>query len=446
MKILVVGAGAGGMAAATRARRVNPSAQITVIEAGCEFSRGTCSLPYFLSGELRDERHLWGTDHQRLSEQGIELKLETRATRLLPTRKVLETTRDSYQYDKLIVGTGSRAKSVEPLGLNPAEPRVWQLRTVADVRKIHSEIGALSIRRVAVIGAGYVGLEAAEALCRRGMQVTLFHQNSTLVRLDDHLNDRLLEELRSRGIEVNLDTKVESVELASGQLTSSGPDGPAQAHFDAFLTSCGIEPEAGLLVDAGARTGRSGAVQVSARGETGLNGVYACGDGVEIPNSRGGPGRWIPLATTAARLGRVCGENAAGGSRRLGTALAALAVRVFDLELGLVGLPEDWQACRPIRFEWGESNHPFPQRRQGRGVLFVDKQRETLKGLQVLSPEGSKLVDLASLCIEQGLTLSDLQDLDCCYNPPLSSLWHPFYLASRVGEKERTVGERYEFH
>ena len=446
MKILVVGAGAGGMAAATRARRVNPSAQITVVEAGREFSRGTCSLPYFLSGELQDEQQLWGTDRQRLSEQSIELKLETRATRLRPTQKILETTRDSYHYDKLIVGTGSRAKSSESLGLKLGEPRVWQLRTVEDVRKIRREIATLSIRKVAVIGGGYVGLEAAEALCRRGLQVTLFHQNSTLVRLDEHLNRGLIGVLRAEGIEVRLHTTVEKVELATGQLHSSGPDGPGCAHFDAFLVSCGIEPEADLLIEAGARTGRSGAVVVSARGETGLNGVYACGDGVEVPNSRGGPGRWIPLATTAARLGRICGENAAGGSRRLGTTLAALAVRVFGLELGLVGLPQDWEACRGVQFEWGEPDHPFPRRRRGRGVLFVDKQRETLKGIQVLCPEASRLVDLASLCVEQELTLSDLQDLDCCYNPPLSSLWHPFYLASRVGEKESTVGERYEFH
>ena len=121
-------------------------------------------------------------------------------------------------------------------------------------------------------------------------------------------------------------------------------------------------------------------------------------------------------------------------------------MRVFDLELGLVGLPQDWEDCREVRFEWGEPEHPFPRRRRGRGVLFVDKQRETLKGMQVLCPEGSRLVDLASLCVEQELTLSDLQDLDCCYNPPLSSLWHPFYLASRVGEKESTGGKRFEFH
>jgi NADPH-dependent 2,4-dienoyl-CoA reductase/sulfur reductase-like enzyme len=358
----------------------------------------------------------------------------------------LETTRDSFHYDKLIVGTGSRAKSTERLGLDPKEPRVWQLRTVEDVRKIHRELETFSVRRVAVIGGGYVGLEAAEALCRRGLQVTIFHQNSTLVRLDDHLNCRLLRILSKEGVEVCLDSKVERVELASGLLTSTSPDGPAQARFDAFLTSCGIEPEADLLIEAGARTGQSGAVMVSARGETGLNGVYACGDGVEVPNSRGGPGHWIPLATTAARLGRICGENAAGGSRRLGTTLAALAVRVFGLELGLVGLPQDWEACRKVRFEWGEPEHPFPRRRQGRGVLYVDRQRETLKGIQVLCPEASKLVDLAGLCVEQELTLSDLQDLDYCYNPPLSSLWHPFYLASRVGEKESTVGERYEFH
>ena len=431
------------MAAATRAQRVNPSAQVTVVEAGSEFSRGTCSLPYFLSGEIRDERLLWGTDRQTLSEQGIELKLQTRALRLQPTQKRLETTGQVYTYDKLIVGTGSRAKNT--LNLDSAVPRVWALRTVEDVRKIHREVATLSPRHVAVIGGGYVGLEAAEALCRLGLKVTLYHQSSTLVRLAPQLNECLVQTLKSRNIDVRLETTVKSVDATSGRLMSAGPQGASTEQYDAFLVADGIEPETTLLTEAGARTGRSGAVIVTSRGETGLHGVYACGDGVEIPNPRGGHGRWIPLATAAARLGRVCGENAAGGSRRLGTNLATLAVRVFELELGLVGLPQDWEDCRAVPFQWGDSDHPFPSRRPGQGVLYVD-HKETLKGIQVLAPEGSKLVDLASLCIEQELTLSDLQDLDCSYNPPLSSLWHPFYLASRAAEKASTVGGRYEFN
>ena len=442
MKIVVIGAGAGGMAAATRAKRVNSTAQVIVLEAGEEFSRGTCSLPYYLSGELPDQKLLWGATREGLESDGIQLVLNTRALKLDPARRTVETDRDTYRYDRLIVSTGSQPRCIRALGATPTEPRVWQLRTVADVMKIHCELRTKQIRKVAVVGAGYVGLESTEAFCRLGLDVTLFHQNSTLVRLSSTLNNRLVKLFQDRGVDVRLDTRVEQIQSSDGLLTFRDFAGPGQERFDAFCLCHGIEPKTQLLTDAGARPGRTGAVMVSARGETGLPNIYACGDGVELPNPNGGAGRWIPLATTAARLGRVCGENAAGGSLRLRSNLGALTVRLFDVELGLVGLPSDWNddVSEAFSFEWGIEGHPFPARQAGLGVLYTDKRTGRLKGLQAVGPDASRLVDVASLSVEQELCLDDLQNFDYAYNPPISALWHPFYLASRAARKEAHVG------
>jgi NADPH-dependent 2,4-dienoyl-CoA reductase/sulfur reductase-like enzyme len=442
MKIVVIGAGAGGMAAATRAKRVNPAAEVTVLEASDEFSRGTCSLPYYLSGEIEEERFLWGASRQKLEAEGVQLRLNTRATKIHPGPRKVDTTGDTYHYDRLIVSTGSGARCSRAMGLNPSDPGVWQLRTFKDLQKIQRELASATVRRVAVIGGGYVGLELSEALRRRGLEVTLLHRSSALVRLDPTLNERLIALLNENGIDVRLNTQVERVDTAKGSLRYLGPEGPGHEQFDAFAICHGIEPKTELLTQAGARTGKSGAVKVSARGETGLANIYACGDGVEIPNPVGGSGRWIPLATTAARLGRVCGENAAGGSLRLGSNLGALTVRIFDLQLGLVGTPPDWcnTNTRSFGFEWGQAEHPFSKRRAGVGVLYTDKRTGKLRGMQALGPEASRLVDLASMCVEQELTMACLQNFDYAYNPPLSSLWHPFYLASRAAEKETPVG------
>jgi len=211
--------------------------------------------------------------------------------------------------------------------------------------------------------------------------------------------------------------------------------------FDAVALATGIEPETTLLREAGARLGASGAVQVNSRGETSLSNVFACGDGVEVPNRDGGLGRWIPLATMAARLGRVCGENAANGSARLGNGVGALSLRLFDRQLGVLGQPRDWTDAHMTNFEWGRDEHPFARRRKGYGVLFSDPRTQKLKGLQAVGPEAGHLVDLVSLGLERGLTIEELQDQDFCYNPPLSGLWNPLYLASRKATHDQTASE-----
>lgn len=431
------------MAAATRAKRVDPSARITVLEAGREIGRGTCSLPYFLSGEL-EEKSLQARDLNDFEREGIEVRPATRATVIHPYQRKLESTTETFHYDRLIVSTGSRARCTRNLGLDPEAPGVWRLRTIADVRKIKQDLQQRRPRRVAVIGGGYVGLEAAEALCHLGVQVTLFHRDAAPARLAPSLAEDLVRLFLRQGVEIQLNSDVEKIDLESGLLVARTPQGETRGQFDAFLTASGIEPETTLLKEAGASTGPSGAIKVNSRGETSLGNVYACGDGVEVPNPRGGVGRWVPLATTAARLGRVCGENAAGGSRRLGAIHGALAVRLFSKELGMVGLPQEWTDCRPIEVEWGGEGYPFPSRGPGRCLLFEDRKTGRFMGMQALAPQVSGLVDLASLCLEQELTVQEMQDLDCAYTPPLSALWHPFYLAARKAEK--SIGGRHELY
>jgi NADPH-dependent 2,4-dienoyl-CoA reductase/sulfur reductase-like enzyme len=438
MKIVVIGGGAAGMAAATRAKRVNPSAGVLILEAGREFARGTCSLPYLLSREISNPALLQGISPAELENRGIELRLETAAVRIRPLERRVDTTGETVTYDKLIVGLGSRPISGKPLGFDPQHPRVWRLRTLTDVDKIDSVLGREEIARVAVIGGGYVGIEFAEALHRRGLTVTLFHQHEELMKLDPRLSSQVASLLERQGIELKLGQRVTGVKMdpRGGRLTTQ--DG--EHSFHAFALALGVEPVTDILKQAGARTGVSGAVQVTSRGETTLSNVYACGDGVEIPDREGGQPRWIPLATTAARMGRVCGENAAGGSARLAANRGSLAVRLFDQQLGLVGQPRDWTESRSFKFQWGSIHTPFPRRRPGEGLFFFDPRTERVKGLQALGPEVVPLVDLVSLAVEKEMTVTEFQEQDFCYNPPLGSLWHPLYLASRLKSREESHG------
>lgn len=444
MKIVVVGAGAAGLAAATRAKRVAPHAQVMVFEKTSEYSRGTCSLPFFVSGELDDPNQLRGLSAEQLGAAGVELKLRTAALEIQPHQRRLITDGPAVHYDRLIVATGSRQKANPFKGLEQGAERVWRLRSQADADKILRDLGACRPRKAAIVGGGYVGVELAEALLARGLQVSILHRKPTLMRLHPAVNQAVVESLQSQGIEVELNLEVEGAEPSAG-LDSFLLEGHLstgerfQSTFDAVALAHGIEPAADLLSKAGARLGSSGGVLVNSRGETSLNQVYACGDGVEIPNSRGGPGRWIPLATTAARLGRVCGENAAGGSLRLGANLAALSIRLFHNQLGMVGQPRDWQDSSALEFHWGNRNSPFPRRRNGQGVLFFEPGTERVKGVQAFGAEAASLVNVVSMAVEQELTIHQLAQQDFTYTPPLSALWHPLYLASRGARNSTRV-------
>jgi NADPH-dependent 2,4-dienoyl-CoA reductase/sulfur reductase-like enzyme len=443
MRIVVIGAGAAGLAAATRAKRVKPDAEVVVFEATGEFSRGTCSLPYFLSRELDHPKFLQGATEADLREKGIDLRLHTKALRILPHQRTLHTEAERVQYDKLVVSTGSRSRS-SGLNLCHNDSRVWRLRTVADVLKIKEQLQFHKYQTVGVIGGGYVGIEFAEALHNLGLKTTLFHRQPELMRLRPEISEEVTQLLQRRGVTVFLNHDVKEASVNSSRAEVCAMDRTTgqttRHHFDALALAVGIEPETHLLSDAGARLGTTGAVIVNSRGETSLSNVFACGDGVEIPNSEGGPGRWVPLATTAARLGRVCGENAANGGKRLGSHLGALCVRLFDRQLGVLGQPRDWTHSEHICFQWGQPDHPFPRRREGCGVVFSDRRTGRIQGLQALGPEAGHLVDLVSLAADRGLTLEDLQDQDFCYTPPLSGLWSPLYLAARKASKRDLSG------
>lgn len=400
-------------------------------------------MPYFLSGEIARVSQLRGMSGEQLEELGLELLLETEALELSPYQRRVTTSGPTLYYDKLIVATGSRPRPAPFAQLDPDTPGLWRLKTLEQAQKIDRDLRRLQPRTAAIVGGGYVGIELAEALSLRGVSVTLYHRQPQLMRLHPDLSLEVVRYLKTRGIQVETGVEIESVERADAGFHLRGKDharGVFEGAFEAVALCHGIEPSVDLLGAAGAGLGEHGGVLVNSRGETSLSQVYACGDGVEVPNSWGGPPRWVPLATVAARLGRVCGENAAGGSARLGACRGALSIRVFEKQLGVLGQPRDWCDSQALPFQWGSEDSPFYRRRAGRGMLFLERRTGRIRGIQAFGAEASSLVDLVSLACEQNLTLEELSQQDFSYTPPLSGLWHPLYLAYRAYRKQCADG------
>ncbi len=438
-KIVVIGAGAAGLAAATRARRVDPQARITVLEATREYSRGTCSLPYYLSGELGSAELLKGISQEELSRRNIDLLLESRVEKIDPLRRQVFANRRSWDYDRLVVCLGSRSRPVPLVGQNFSHPRLWTLRSIADADRIRQSLRELKPRRVAIIGGGYLGLEMAEVLALSGCRATIFHRQATLMRLHPDTHETVVRTVLRHGVDLRLECEVSLVDpdCRSRTVEFQTKNGARESlGFDAVFLAPGVVPNTGILAEAGARLGSHGGVLVDARAETSLSGVYAAGDGVEVPSSWSGRSRYVPLATVAARWGRVCGENAAGGSLRGPSSLECISIRLFETEVASVGHPQDWETADSLTLDIG-GDSPFARRRSGRATFLTDSRTQRLVGAQFVAPQASAWADLASLAIREEKTLADLGELDLSYTPPLSSLWHPFLLAGRQAEKAR---------
>lgn len=432
------------MAAATRARRFDPGSQITVFEASREFSRSTCALPYYVSAEVSTSKEMFATSLATLESMGIELRLEAPVSEIDSRARQIISGGRSFPYDRLVVTTGACPRTVPVLTRDSEKERLWRLESLADADFIRRSFARLRPRSVAVIGGGYLGLEMAEVFSLMGAAVTIFHRHSTVMRLWPGGHQAVVSLLGGRGVTVRTDCEVKLIDPASRHATVEycNAQGERQSEgFEAVFLAPGVIPNATLLRTAGAHLGPLGGVRISARGETSLPNIYAAGDGVELPNPNGGGSRHVPLASNAARWGRVCGENAAGGSLRGPDPWGCVAVRLFDSQVASVGYPEaeietSGYPTEAITVEM-PGRAPFARRASALAHFLFQPRSERLIGAQFVGPQAAAWADLGAMALLKGMRISELAEFVPSYTPPLSSLWHPFVLLARIAEKSK---------
>lgn len=422
------------MAAATRARRLDPEARITVIERFPEVSVGLCGLPYLISGELAHESQLLAATPTYLVEElGLELLTEHEAVLLEPRartvlcRSLPRGLEREVGYDGLIVAVGGR-----PRRDLPGARLAFSLNTLEDARRLLIRLSQRPTQAV-IVGGGYLGLSMAEAFHRRGLPITLVEQKESFFDLPRSLHAILAQRMQRAGISLRLGTGCrgiarDEVELEGGHLPG-----------DLFMLATGVEPNAELLTAAGARPGESGAVRVDQRAQTSLDRVWAAGDGVEVEHRVTGKASYLPLATTAARLGRLAAQNALGHHQRFGGSLGNVAVKVFGLEVASVGLTLEAATQLGYRAERVELESPtrasyLGDQRAAFSLVFDAGGR--ILGAQGVGDEGvAGRIDLLATAIEAELDWSALERLDLVYTPPLAPLWDPVYLLGRQASR-----------
>jgi len=461
MHLVMIGGSDAGISAALRARELDPASDVTVVVADSYPNFSICGIPYYVSGEVTHWRNLAHRTSADLEATGMRLRLDTTARRIEVADRKLQVSGPDGQdeliaYDKLIVGTG--AVPVRPpingLGgpdaLGPADG-VHLLHTMGDTFAVMQTLETTSPASAVIVGAGYVGLEMAEALTARGLRVTQIEQlPEVLATVDPELGGLVRAELAAHGIEIMTSTTVQRISRADpgvgGRLrvtARTSADQTVERLADVVLVVAGVRPDTDLAAAAGAALGARGAIHVDRGMRTGLPDILAAGDCV-ITHHRLLGETYLPLGTTAHKQGRVAGENALGGSRQFAGSLGTQVVKIFDHAAARTGL-RDHEAVaagfEPVTIQSGADDHKAYYPGSHRITMRVTGDRRTgqLLGLQLFGhrhAEIAKRVDIAATAIFNQMTIEAVSDLDLSYTPPLGSPWEAIQMGTQTWSRE----------
>lgn len=461
MHLVAIGGSDAGISAALRARELDPTVNVTVVVADAYPNFSICGMPYYFSGEVSPWQSLAHRTHADLEAIGMRLRLDTFATRIDVSDRRLQLrekdgTETSIRYDELIVGTGATPSFAGISGLDTLGPEdgVHVLHSMGDTFALDAFLETRQPETAIIIGAGYVGLEMAEALTVRGLKVTQLQRSpEVLATLDPELGSLVHDELTRHGVDVVTGALVTAVIRNSTGLTVMGSkDGAAfERTADLVLAVVGVKPNTDLLVGAGAALGAGSAVIVDETMRTGLPHVYAAGDGIVTHHRLLGV-TYLPLGTTAHKQGRVAGENALGGNARFAGSLGTQVVKVFDLVAARTGL-RDHEAVTagfaPFSNSQVADDHKayYPGAQPISIRITGDLNTGRLLGAQLVGARGTetaKRVDTYATSLFHSMTVEELSELDLSYTPPLGSPWDAVQVASQAWTRAQSPAEAFD--
>ena len=443
MKVVVVGGVAGGMSAAARIRRLNEDAEVVVLERGAHVSFANCGLPYHIAGTITDrDKLLLQTPESLRALLNLDVRVGHEVVRILRESKTV-VIRDmiadrEYEeaYDKLVLSPGA-SPLLPPLpGID--HERVFTLRNVDDMDRIKAVVDD-NAKHAVVVGGGYIGVEMAESLRERGLEIDLVEMaDQIMTPLDHEMAKELQNHLCRHGVTLHLGVAAAAfadeadglrVELQNGKMI----------HADLVIMAAGVKPESSLARDAGLDLGERGGIKVNAHLQTSDPDIYAAGDAVEVVDEVTGQPAQIPLAGPANRQGRTVGDNICGLDSTYLTTKGTAVVKVFDMTGGATGATEARlkQLGRPYRKLYihpaGHASYYPGTAPMHVKVIFAPDDGKLL-GAQVVGYDGvDKRIDVFATALCAGMTVRDLQHLELAYAPPYGSAKDPVNMAGFVG-------------
>lgn len=441
-KVVIVGGVAGGATAAARLRRIDETSEIVLIEKGEYISFANCGLPYYI-GEIIEERQKLLVQTVEGMSQRFNLDIRNlsevtaihREDKLITIKNV--QTNETYEesYDKLILSPGARP-IVPPIpGLEDAKS-LFTLRNIPDTDQIKSYVDDKNPRNAVIVGGGFIGLEMAENLHARGMEVTVIEAaDQVMAPLDYEMAAIIHKHLKDKGVRLILNDGVQSFENAGKQIiTQSGQ----QIQTDMVILSIGVQPENELAIHAKLNVGERGGILVNEYLQTNDPHIYAIGDVIEVKDYINGKPTMIPLAWPANRQGRLVADNIYGKKLAYQGTLGTSIAKIFDYDVATTGNNEKTLKRLNIPHEVihihpGSHAGYYPGASPIALKVAFDKSSGKIYGAQAVGMGGvDKRIDVIATAIKGGLTVLDLPDLELAYAPPYSSAKDPVNMAGYV--------------
>ena len=447
-KVIIIGGTAAGLSAASKAKRVDPSLEITVFERSGYISYGACGLPYFVGGIIDQPDDLVSLNVDQMTNQrGIPTFIHQEVTCINRTAQTV-TVHDlnsgriwQQPYDKLVIATGARAIVPDIPGTDAKG--IYTLRTVEDGIRLKSAVQTGERKAIAIVGGGFIGLEMAEELTNSGLEVHLFEAMPRLLPfLDERFSAAVLDVLQKHGVHVHLNAEAAALETADGHVCGVQTTDGTQIPVDNILLSIGVRPASELAGNAGLKLGFKGGIVVDDEMRTSDPHIWACGDCVQMKNRITGQAVYVPLGTTANKQGRIAGGNLAGEHETFKGVLGSMVTKVFELYISATGLSlaqaqaAGYQAVSSSITKGDRASY-YPGSQNNMICLILNKATGRLLGAQAIGSESvAGRINVFATAITCGMTVAEINELDLVYAPPVAPVYDPILIAASQAMKK----------
>jgi NADPH-dependent 2,4-dienoyl-CoA reductase/sulfur reductase-like enzyme/rhodanese-related sulfurtransferase len=429
-KIVIIGGGACGPKAAARVRRLDPKASIIMLQDEDLVSYAGCGLPYYISGMVKARTELIvrnASAFKRINNVDVLLRTRVdkidRASHKVHVTNLSDGTNTTHDYDKLVISTGA-SPVVPPLdGIKLKGVHV--LKRVPDAEDIIALIAASELRKAVIVGAGLIGVEMAEALVAKGMDVTIVEALDKVLAalLDDEISDLTAKHMLDHGVKLKLGQKIVSFEGVDGKVRRATTD-KETLDCDLAIVAIGVRPDTKLAREAGLKIGRFGDIEVNEYMQTSDPNIYAGGDCVANLNLVTGQKAFVPMGSTANKHGHVIANNICGVQDKFPGIVSTACVKIFHFNVGRVGIGE--KQARELGYNAVTVLVPGPDKPEYYSgnkeiviKLIVDSQTRRILGGQGTGPgDVIKRIDVLATAISMGMTVDMLANLDLAYAPP----------------------------
>lgn len=447
MKIIIVGGVAAGMSAAAKAGRLDKEADIVIYEKTEIVSWGACGLPYYVGDFYKDPNNMIARPVEKFIESGMNIKIRHEVIGVDVEKKIVtiknlnteEIFTDSY--DKLMIATGAHA--IIPPIKNISSRGVYVLKDYTDGLILKSEMIKEKNKDIVVIGAGYIGIEMVEAAKHLGKKsIRLIHMGSRVLMdsFDKEITDVMESEIQSHeGVTLHLNETVLEIVEENGKVISVKTD-KGEYKADLVVNATGVRPNTSFLKNTGIGMLPNGALIIDENGKTSVDSIYSAGDCATVYHLVIKENVYIPLATTANKIGRIVGENLAGVFTKFEGTLGSAAIKVIDMEAARTGITEEEAIKKGIKYKTSyvkdknqTNQYPGQQDIYVKFVYCADTR--VLLGAQIIGKKGAVLrVDALAVAIYAKLTVDQIGMMDFCYAPPFSRTWDVMNVAGNIAK------------